>query len=112
MARPLATAWSQPSPRSISGRSTATEPFRTEAVQISDCSRKSAPSNSASAMPSSKTCLPLSWRFWFSEFSMMTETAFSAPMRFGRIAQPPQPGTRPRKTSGSEKAGRAFDTVR
>lgn len=63
-------------------------------------------------MPSSKTCLPLSWRFWLSEFSMMTETARSAPIRFGRRAQPPQPGTRPRKTSGSEKAGMALETVR
>ena len=36
---------------------------------------------------------------------MITETARSAPIRFGSSVQPPQPGTRPRKTSGSEKAG-------
>ncbi len=38
---------------------------------------------------------------------MITETARSAPIRFGSRVQPPQPGTRPRKTSGSEKAGSA-----
>ncbi|CAM5374077.1 hypothetical protein STENM36S_01129 [Streptomyces tendae] len=112
MKRPLATAWSQASPRSISGRSTVISPLRTDAVQISDCSRKSAPSKIASAMPSSWTCAPLSCLFWFRLFSMMTETALSAPIRFGSSVQPPQPGTRPRKTSGRENAGRAADTVR
>ncbi len=43
---------------------------------------------------------------------MITETAFSAPIRFGSRVQPPQPGTRPRKTSGRENAGSAADTVR
>lgn len=43
---------------------------------------------------------------------MITETALSAPIRFGSSAQPPQPGTSPRKTSGSENAGMAFETVR
>ena len=89
------------SPRSTSGRATSISPLSTDAVQARDCSRKSAASKSASAMPSSKTWAPLSWRFWLSEFSMITVTARSAPIRFGSSAQPPQPGTRPRKTSGN-----------
>ena len=58
--RPLATAWSQASPRSI-GRTLdlRSSPLRTGRVQISDCSRKSAPSKRASAIPRSKTCCAL-----------------------------------------------------
>ncbi len=56
-------------------------------------------------MPSSKASTPLSMRFWLSGLSMTTVTAFSTPMRLGSIQQPPQPGTRPRKTSGSATAG-------
>ena len=86
MNRPLATACvpglAAVDLRTLDRRSS---PLRTFAVQSSDCSRKSAPSNSASAMPRSKTCLPLSCLFWLSEFSMITETARSAPIRFGRM---------------------------
>ncbi len=44
-------------------------------------------------------------RFWLSGLSMTTVIAFSTPTRLGSIQQPPQPGTRPRKTSGSATAG-------
>ena len=58
-ARPAATAASQASPRSSSGRSTVISPATTWPAQSSDRSRKSAPSNIASAMPSSKACGPV-----------------------------------------------------
>ena len=38
--------------------------------------------------------------FWASAFSTITPTAASMPIRFGSSCVPPQPGTRPRKTSG------------
>ena len=51
-------------------------------------------------------------RFWFSAFSTMTVTALSAPTRFGSSWLPPQPGTRPRNTSGKAIAGTPEDIVR
>ena len=38
--------------------------------------------------------------------------ASAGPMRFGSSHAPPHPGMRPRKTSGSESAAAALDTVR
>ena len=38
--------------------------------------------------------------FCASAFSTITVTAGSMPIRFGSSCVPPQPGTRPRKTSG------------
>ena len=67
-----------------SGRSTFVSPVRTRPAQSSDCSRKSAGSNIASAMPSSKAWGPLSMRFMFIGFSMMTLRAFAGPTRLGR----------------------------
>ncbi|CAB4910041.1 unannotated protein [freshwater metagenome] len=87
-------------PRSTGLRSTVTAPVRTPAAHSSERSRKSAGSNTASAMPSFAARGPDVIRFWDSAFSTITETAASMPIRSGRSWVPPQPGTRPRKTSG------------
>ena len=112
MPLPRARAASHASPRSISGRSTVVLPVTTDAAHVKDCSRKSAGSKIASAMPSSKACLALSMRFWFIAFSTMTVTALSAPIRFGSSWLPPQPGIKPRNTSGNAMAGTPADSVR
>ena len=80
---PRSTAASQASPRSISGRSTVISPATTRPAQSSESARKSAPSNSASAMPSFATCGPTSILFWLRAFSMITVTALSGPIRLG-----------------------------
>ena len=59
-------------------------------------------------MPSSSASFGLSILFWFNAFSKITVTASLAPIRFGSSCVPPQPGNRPRKTSGSAIAA-AFD---
>ena len=89
-----------------------TSPRTTEVAQASDCSRKSAGSNIASAMPSLKACGPLSMRFWFIAFSTMTVTALSGPIRLGSSWLPPQPGMSPRNTSGRASAGTPEEIVR
>ena len=60
-----------------------TPPVSTRAAQSSDSSRKSAGSNMASAMPSSKACGPRSILFWLSAFSMMTLSARDGPISRG-----------------------------
>ena len=37
----------------------------------------------------------------FSAFKIITCTAFSGPINLGKIVAPPQPGTKPKKHSGS-----------
>ena len=53
--------------------------------------------------PASNACGPVSIRFWRSGFSTMNFTACSAPTSCGTSCVPPQPGMRPRKTSGQAK---------
>lgn len=79
-------------------------PVTTPAAQANDCSMKSAGSNMASAIPRSSTCWGFSMRFWASGLVTMTCSAFSGPIRLGNRKAPPQPGTRPRKHSGSAMA--------
>ena len=71
------------SSRETSGRSTLVSPLMTRPAQSSDSSRKSAGSNMTSAMPSSWAWGPLSMRFMFIGFSMMTLSAFAGPTRLG-----------------------------
>ncbi len=111
-ALPRATAASHASPRSTDGRETTTEPVSTLLAQSNDCSRKSAESSSTSPIPSLTASGPLSILFWFRAFSTTTLTALSAPIRFGSRKLPPQPGSRPRKTSGVESIPAATETVR
>ena len=70
------------------------------AAQASDCSRKSAGSNIASAMPSSKACGPLSMRFWLSGFSTMTVTALVGADQVGQ-----QLGAAPARHQAEEALG-------
>jgi hypothetical protein len=93
-------------------RFTLMRPETTSSVQRIESSRKLTDGKIASAMPSSNASWPLSVRFCFSGFSMTTLRAFSMPMRLGRIVAPPQPGMRPRNTSGSASAGAEASTVR
>jgi hypothetical protein len=72
-------AWS----RSTPARSTAISPRSTDDVQASDCSRKSAGSNSASAIPSPNALGPLIILFWLSALLTITSSARSGPTRFG-----------------------------
>ena len=100
------------SSRSTSGRATSMRPASTSAAQRTEATRKSAAGSIASAMPSPATCAGLRVRFCSSGLSMMTVRAFSTPMRLGRRQQPPQPGTRPMKHSGSENMPAASEIVR
>ena len=92
---------SSQAPRSISGRATVTSPPSTPTAHSSDRSRKSAGSNSTSAMPSFAAFGAGSILFCASAFSTTTVTAGSMPIRFGSSCVPPQPGISPRKTSGN-----------
>ena len=106
MPLPRASAASQASPRSTSGRSTTISPRTTadgpgqrllEEVgglehRVGDAEVEGLLGPAASG---SGSCA----------FSTMTVTALSAPIRFGSSWLPPQPGTRPRKTSGNATAG-------
>ena len=95
--------------RSTSGRATVTSPPRTPTAHSSERSRKSAGSRTASAIPSFAAFGAGVILFCASAFSTMTVTAGSMPIRFGSSCVPPQPGTRPRKTSG--KATIAVDAI-
>ena len=97
VARAIASSQAE---RSTSGRETATSPPTTPAAHSSDRSRKSAGSNTTSAMPSFAAFGPGVILFCARAFSTMTVTAGSMPIRFGSSCVPPQPGTSPRKTSG------------
>ncbi|MNI65494.1 hypothetical protein D3C73_1210060 [compost metagenome] len=66
-------------------RSGVTSPEITRAAHASDCSTKSAGSKMASATPSSNACGPVSVRLLLRGFSIITLTAFSGPMRRGRM---------------------------
>ena len=93
-------------------RSTTVRPATTSAAQAIDRSRKSAGSNIASAMPSATALGPDSIRFWLRALSTMTVSAAGTPTRRGSRYVPPQPGTRPRKHSGSATAGTPEEMVR
>ena len=84
----------------------------TRAAHSSDCSMKSADSKVTSKIPNSAAWAGLSILFWFTGFSTMTVTALSAPMRLGSSCVPPQPGTSPRKHSGSAMAAALLASVR
>ena len=110
---PRASAASQASPRSISGRvdgRLAVEDARGPDAATAPGSRPAR--RSRRRCRARRPAWPLSIRFWFSGFSMITVTALSAPIRFGSSWLPPQPGTRPRKTSGSAMAGTPAEMVR
>ena len=93
-------------------RLTLIEPPSTPSAHFSESSRKVAGPNIASAMPSSNAWGPFSIRLFFSGLEIITSRAFSMPIRLGRIQAPPQPGMRPRKTSGSANAGVEESIVR
>ena len=63
-------------------------------------------------MPSSAACFGLSILFCISGFWMITWVAAGMPIRFGSSWVPPQPGTRPRETSGSASAAAPPESVR
>ena len=94
------------------GRLTSTAPVSTLSAHFSESSRKLAESKIASAIPRSNTSWGFSIRFCLSGFSMTTLRAFSMPIRFGRMVAPPQPGMRPRNTSGSANAAALRSMVR
>ena len=93
-------------------RSTFSSPVSTRSAQASESSRNDAGLKIASKMPRSNACCGLSVRFCFSGFEMITSSAFSMPIRFGNRYAPPQPGTMPRKTSGSAMAAAEESIVR
>jgi hypothetical protein len=110
--RAPATARSQAAASPVSARSTVTSPASTRAAQRSDSSRKSAGSDISSAMPSANASGPRSVLFWLSGFSMITFSAAAGPISRGSRYVPPQPGTRPRKHSGSATTGTPEEIVR
>ncbi len=85
-----------------SGRSTFFSPLMTAAANASESSRNVTGASSSSATPSLNAWAPVAILLLLSGFVMMSCSAFSTPMRFGSKYVPPQPGTRPRKHSGSE----------
>jgi hypothetical protein len=95
-----------------SWRSTVVVPDSTDAAQRTDCSRKSAASNCASASPSMKACAPVSIVFWFRGLLTITSRAVAGPTSRGSRYVPPQPGTSPRKVSGRATAGAVAAIVR
>ena len=75
-------------------------PLNTWLAKVIDCSRKSAGSNTASTTPISKASGDLSMVLLFSALTIITRVANSGPINFGNKVAPPQPGTKPRNTSG------------
>ena len=72
----------------------------TAVLGVATSSTNPSTSNTASTTPSLKASLAFIIVLLFSALSMITWTARSGPINLGKIVAPPQPGTRPRKTSG------------
>ncbi|CAB4919397.1 unannotated protein [freshwater metagenome] len=75
-------------------------PLKTETANATDLSIKSEGSKTASTTPKASASLAFIIVLLLSALSIITCTARSGPISFGSMVAPPQPGTKPKKTSG------------